>query len=273
MTEKKANKKKQLLYTTIATTIILIIIVFLLIAGLTKLLINGSVYYKIEPRKEKIAEYTKKHKETPALAWIRVQGTNIDYPVIYAWNSNEIATKLDDFTWVLDDVKSLTNYVFIIGHNIRNVSSNPLIADKNHTRFEQLPSFMYLDFTEKNKYIQYTIDGKDYLYKIFSVAIVKNSKLLPDNEDFLKSDLKEYIKESKEDSFYDFDVDVDENDNIITLATCTRFYGPTTDYTYKITGRMVRDGEKVDNYKVKENENYKPIKEAMKGGEKNEEKI
>ena len=64
MTEKKANKKKQLLYTTIATTIILIIIVFLLIAGLTKLLINGSVYYKIEPRTEKIAEYTKSEEST-----------------------------------------------------------------------------------------------------------------------------------------------------------------------------------------------------------------
>ena len=55
--------------------------------------------------------------------------------------------------------------------------------------------------------------------------------------------------------------------------SCTRFYGATTAYTYKIDARMVRDKEKIRNYSVNENKNYKAIKEIMEGGEKNEEEI
>ena len=131
----------------------------------------------------------------------------------------------------------------------------------------------FLDFAKENKYIQYTINGKNYLYKIFSVSIVEEDRLLYNTDNYSKAELKTYIDDSLQDSFYDFDVDVDENDNIITLATCTRFYGATAMYTYKIDARMVRDGEKIKNYSVKENKNYDKIKKTMEGGEKNEKEI
>lgn len=273
MSKKKNDKKKQLIYTTVFTTIVLIIIVFFLIAGLIKLVSNSKAYYKISSRVDKIEEYTKKHEETKAVGWIRVQGTNIDYPIIYAARDININAIIDDFTWIENDVNTLKNKVYILGHNIRNISSNPLITNKEHTRFEQLPSFMYLDFAEKNKYIQYTVDGKDYLYKIFSVSIVENKNLSTETADISKENLREYIKQSKKDSYYDFDVDVDENDYIITLATCTRFYGATSNYTYKIDARMVRDKESIHNYSVKENKNYKKVKKIMEGGEKNANQI
>lgn len=271
--KKSKSKNKRLIYTTIITTLLLIAIALLLIFGLMKLISSIKPFYKVKERTENITKYNKTHEQTKAIAWIRVQGTNIDYPVIYSDGTVDISTITDDFTWMLDDANKITNKIFILGHNIRNVSSKPLITDKNHTRFEQLPSFMYLDFAEKNKYIQYTIDGKDYLYKIFSVSIVEDKELSYKSSDLDKNDLKEYINKSLKESYYDFDVDVDENDNIITLATCTRFYGATSKYTYKIDARMVRDKEKVENYKVKENNNYKAIKKIMEGGDENEEEI
>lgn len=269
----KKKKNKRLIYTTILTTLLLIVIAVSLVLGLIKLISGVKPFYESKERTEKINKYNKTHEKTKAIGWVRVQGTNIDYPVIYVTGNLDITRITDDFTWAMNDVDSITNYVYILGHNIRNVSSNPLITDKNHTRFEQLPSFMYLDFAKENKYIQYTVDGKDYLYKIFSVSIVKNKDLSYKTTDLSKSELKEYIAKSLDDSFYDYDVDVDENDNIITLATCTRFYGATTAYTYKIDARMVRDKEKIRNYSVNENKNYKAIKEIMEGGEKNEEEI
>ena len=269
----KKKKNKRLIYTTILTTLLLIVIAVSLVLGLIKLISGVKPFYESKERTEKINKYNKTHEKTKAIGWVRVQGTNIDYPVIYVTGNLDITRITDDFTWVMNDVDSITNYVYILGHNIRNVSSNPLITDKNHTRFEQLPSFMYLDFAKENKYIQYTVDGKDYLYKIFSVSIVKDSELSYQTTSLEKEDLKEYIDKSLKESYYDFDIDVDENDNIITLATCTRFYGYSPRYTYKIDARMVRNNEKIKNYKVEENNNYKEIQKAMKGGAEDEEKL
>lgn len=270
---KSKGNSKRLIYASILTTFLLVAIGGLLVFGLVKLVANFKPFYETKERTENITKYNKTHEQTKAVAWIRVQGTNIDYPVIYSDGTVNIQEITEDFTWVLNDIEEVKNKIFVLGHNIRNVSRNPIITDKNHTRFEQLPSFMYLDFIEDNKYVQFTINGKDYLYKIFSVSIVKDSELSYQTTSLEKEDLKEYIDKSLKESYYDFDIDVDENDNIITLATCTRFYGYSPRYTYKIDARMVRNNEKIKNYKVEENNNYKEIQKAMKGGAEDEEKL
>ena len=270
---KSKGNSKRLIYASILTTFLLVAIGGLLVFGLVKLVANFKPFYETKERTENITKYNKTHEQTKAVAWIRVQGTNIDYPVIYSDGTVNIQEITEDFTWVLNDIEEVKNRIFVLGHNIRNVSRNPIITDKNHTRFEQLPSFMYLDFIEDNKYVQFTINGKDYLYKIFSVSIVKDSELSYQTTSLEKEDLKEYIDKSLKESYYDFDIDIDENDNIITLATCTRFYGYSPRYTYKIDARMVRDNEKIKNYKVEENNNYKEIQKTMKGGVEDEGKL
>ena len=147
------KNKRKLIFATMSMTIIFIIVIVLLIAGLIKTIANNNKpYYMKKSRVENVSEYAKANPNFTTLGWIRVQGTNIDYPVIYG-NGLDFNELLDDFTWTEDEEKKLTNRVFILGHNIRNVSSNPLITDKNQSRFEQLPSFTYLEFAEKNKYI------------------------------------------------------------------------------------------------------------------------
>ncbi len=271
--KRRKRKSKRLIYTSVLTTLLLVAIGCLLVFGLAKLIGSFKPYYETKERTENITKYNKTHEQTKAIAWIRVQGTNIDYPVIYSDGTVNIQEITDDFTWVLNDIDDVKNKIFVLGHNIRNVSRNPIITDKNHTRFEQLPSFMYLDFIEDNKYVQFTINGKDYLYKIFSVSIVKDSELSYQTTSLDKEELKEYIDKSIKESYYDFDIDVDENDNIITLATCTRFYGYSPKYTYKIDARMVRDKEKIKNYDVKGNNNYKEIQKIMEGGDEDEEEL
>ena len=81
--------------------------------------------------------------------------------------------------------------------------------------------------------------------------------------------MKDYIKQIKEASFYDYDVEVLENDKIITLSTCTRFFEGTTKQ-FVVVGRMVREDEKVKKYDVKANAKYKEIKEIMKGDDNDE---
>ena len=81
---------------------------------------------------------------------------------------------------------------------------------------------------------------------------------------------KAYIKESIEDSYFNFDIDVNSSDKLITLVTCTRFFGQKGTII-KLDARMVREDEKVRNYKVSKNDSYKKIEDTMKGDENNEE--
>lgn len=262
---KKRNKCKQNnLIFLIFVIILLFPLSFLLIKSIKKLM----PVYKIESRVENIENYKNKDDNVEAIAWIRVQGTNIDYPVVNNNNRQaKVNTIADDFTWTQGITDKLPNKLFILGHNIRNVSSNPLITDKSHTRFEQLLSFVYLDFVKENKYIQYTIDGKDYLYKIFSVSFVKDDTLDYKSTNYSKKELTNYINQSKKDSFFDFNVEVENTDKIISLITCTRFFGPTTSYDFKIDGRLVRKDELTVNYDVNKNKNYKKIEKIMRGEE------
>ena len=76
---------------------------------------------------------------------------------------------------------------------------------------------------------------------------------------------QKYIKKVKKNSYFDLNVSVDTNDKLLTLVTCTRFFGDNTDYSFVVDARMVRKNELISNYSLKEQKNYDKIKEIMKG--------
>lgn len=254
--------------------------VFLIIGILSFLCLMAAIifllfydYYPIESRIDKVEEYAKKDSDDyTTIGWLRVQGTNIDYPVIYA-PSYDFSGMTHNFLW--NEVKSdeLLNQVTVSGHNILNLSTNPLITNKNHKRFEQLMSFVYLDFVKDNKYVQYTVNGKDYLYKIFSVSFPERSDIEKfTRENLSKKEMREYLDKSIDESIFDFDIDVNEGDKILSLVTCTRMFGHYNDIEFRVDARLVRNGELKSNYDVQKSKNYHEIEEIMKGGE-NDEKV
>lgn len=159
------------------------------------------------------------------------------------------------------------------GHNIMNLGSQPILKSSTFTRMEELMSFVYYDFAQDNEYFQLTIDGTDYLYKIFAVNFMTVADLneYPEGE-FSTKDKKNYVERIKKESIYDYNVKVGDDDNIMSVVTCTRFFNDGTNYDFIITGRQVKAGEKVDKYKVKRNANYVKIEELLKGDEENENK-
>ena len=58
---------------------------------------------------------------------------------------------------------------------------------------------------------------------------------------------------------------------MLTLFTCTRFYGADTSYSFRVDARKLRDGEDKIYAKVKSNKNYEKIKERMEESESGEE--
>lgn len=247
----------------------LVLLILILVIALVIVLVDNFLLedFKVESRIQNLKE--EKKDDIPGfkhIGWIRVQGTNIDYPVVHAPDF-DFSYITEDFTWTEVDFKKLNNITYVSGHNFLNLSSNPEITDKSHRRFEQLMSFNYLDFVKDNQFIQYTVNGKEYVFKVYSVSYIEHSEIDYYNEDkYSKSEVKDYVEETLENSIFDFDIDVNEDDMIISLDTCTRMYGDNTYMQFRVNGRLLRDGEKMKLSKVKKSSKYKEIEKLMKGG-------
>ena len=229
-------------------------------------------YYSISDRVDKIKNEATKTKY-PIIGWIRVQGTNIDYPVMYEQAEGFDIDNMDidyGFAWKNYYTDDKTNRIVLLGHNIRNVSSQPLINQKNFNNFENLPSFLYYKFAKENKYIQYSDGNENHLYKIYAVYLQK-SALNYASEQVPEDRLKEYIDTGIKNSYFKYDIDVNEKDKIITLMTCTRFFD-STGYSIVVDARMVRKDERINNYKVTKKGTYNKLEKYLEGDDSNEEK-
>ena len=251
-----------------------LVILLLIGAGTLIYEIKFSADYKIESRVNEIAEKQAKNDNNKKIvSWLRVQGTNIDFPVLYA-PGYDFMYEPGKFLWTEADFKGLNNIVYISGHNIKNMSAQPLIADPSHDRFEQLMSFAYYDFAKDNQFIQYTIDGVDYLYRIYSVAFYEESKIDMYNMiEYSKEDMEEFINSTLRNSIYEYNVGVNENDKLISLNTCTAMFGDEDDIRITVNARLVRKGEKVKLANVRPTEKYTNIENITEGGDSDEEEI
>ncbi len=230
------------------------ILVFMMIWGTFGKKEVSFTPFNIEPRSSQIKNTMVEN--APAVGWIRVQGTNIDYPVIYeSWQAMKGDT---DYTWVEHRPAEGENRLVIYGHNIRNISNQPLINDDSLIRFESLMSFVYEDFAKNNLYIQYSHDNQDDIYLIYAIGFVGDEEKGKVTES--SSETLEYIRNAKENSLYNYSVSVDENDELLSLITCTRFFGLNGKKQFRVDARKIRENEKIDGYKVEKTANYDIIK-------------
>lgn len=247
------------------------VVIGLMIFLCFKFISQKDNYYKIEPRTDNISKEVFKDSSCKTISWLRVQGTDIDYPIVHCTDYDKgFPVELESFAWSRNKTTEFNNRIDIAGHNIFNLSAKPIIKSEYFNRFEELMAFVYYDFAKDNEYIQLTIDGEDYLYKIFSAGFISPmaTSFLSNDDNPSKDQLKDDLKIIKERSLYKYDVDVNENDKIISLSTCTRFYGEDEKLEFYVHGRLLRKGEKVNHYKVTKNSNYKEVEKILKGDDK-----
>lgn len=257
--------KKKYLFFLLALVIVLLLLIFFLFFFERK----RTSDFKIVSEAEKVEE-AKRYGDT-VVGWLRVEGTNIDLPLIENLEGTNILRDDYDFAWTNSFPDSKSNRPAFISHNIRNLSKNPVVGDDTMFRFEQLMSFIYPDFIKDNQFIEYTNqDGETALYRIYAVSLLEDNQEASYSDTYTKEEQKEYIKKAKEESMYDMDVDVNSGDLLLTLFTCTRFYGFTNDYSFRVDARKLRKGERTTLAEVKTNDNYKVIKDRMEEGEEDE---
>ncbi len=276
MSELKKKKRKMngnsILYLFIGCSFVVLFTILLLVQ-----LFRPSYTFEAESRVDMVqmTDITGAENAYDTVGWIQVQGTDIDLPVIKNEDEDveDYPVELDGYTWLTNYKPSFHNNLKIEGHNIFNLSSKPELESEDFDRFEQLMDFVYYDFAQKNQYFQLTLDGKDYVYKIFAVAFIPKIDLYfyPLGDDYSTEEMQKYLDSVLKHNLYKYDVDVNSSDSIASLSTCTRFFGLEDQYQFSVYGRLLRDGEKAQSYRVSKSANYDEIETKLKGDDESAE--
>lgn len=192
-----------------------------------------------ENSKVSINLYNLYQKNNDLKGWIKIDGTNINYPVMqnnqlylnknfYKNNSSYGTPFLADYC----DINTSDNLI-IYGHHM-----------KNGKMFANLEKYKDFNFYQNHKIVLlYTLQGNSTLenkYKIIScfktTADENGFKYYLFSKANSKEDFNEYVKKCKELSFFNIEATAQYGDKLITLSTC--------EYSQK-NGRIVVVAKKI----------------------------
>lgn len=260
--------RKRFGYKYLLFTFLFILILFLIFLLIKNIFMPEKVIFESVSHDSEISKMEKKYNNSDydVIGWIDVAGTNLNMPILRAIHeSGDYPVTMEKYAWSLSDKKKYYNFMAIFGHNLMNLGV-PKKSDSSFKRFEELMSFIYEDFAKEHKYFQYTINGKTYVYKIFSVDIDYASTIYEfPKHGASKDEMKSLIKEFKDNSIYKYNVDVNEDDDILVLTTCTRLFAEEGYYDMLVAGKRIESNEKATDYSFTKTEKYKKIEKILKG--------
>ena len=155
-----------------------------------------------------------KYRNDDTVGWLIVEGTNINYPVVqrdnnnYYLNHNYLGDKSNAGWIFMDSDNKLTDQnIIIYGHH-----------RKDGIMFGDIDKLMKEKFYKNHTgEITLVVGNENRVYQIFSVykAEANSNYNQPNYEDFPKM-----LEEFKKRSSINFDSDLDDVKQIITLSTC-----------------------------------------------------
>ena len=199
---------------------------------------------KILKKFEKLYE-----KNSDIAGWLTIDGTTIDYPVMYTPDDNDYYLHLDfDKNWSDPGTPFIdtncrpfddrTDNVLIYGHNM-----------KSGVMFRELLQYEDESFYKKHKNIKF-----DTLYETGTYEVIGafRSEIYPDDDtehyhyyEFFnaadKAEFDEYIDFVKSNTSYDSGVTAEYGDELITLSTCASH---TEDGRFVVVARRITGDDK-----------------------------
>mgnify|MGYP003571245584 CR=1 FL=1 len=271
---KKKLSLKLKKYNVLLIVALIVLMVLLAVLMIVKIFGNND-YYRVESRKDNIEKSKQQDRDDyETIGWVRVQGTNIDYPLFGVIKDSYEYPVTESYLWSLNMDSKFHDTMITYGHNVMNLGPNPIAHDDNFTRMEELMNFVYYDFAQENQYIQLSMNGEDYLYKIMAVNFmtVADFDEYPEGE-WAAEDKDKYMERIFKESIYDYDVDYTKDDKVISVVTCSRFFTDGQNYDFIVTGRLVKAGEDISKSSVRRNKNYEKIDTILKGAEADEKSV
>ena len=203
--------------------------------------------------------------------WITIPGTNIDFPVnlntannshyLYRdWRGNnyagrlswrnwnqfpDTATYLDFRTTVGNSWATTSRNINVYGHNWTNLRAPLRIGNHAQDRmFAQLKSYTNIEWAAANPHIYFSTPEMEGIWRVFAVGYAHTTPLFfYNNPNPTRAGMQTLIDEWRARSHINFNVDVNPDDRIITLTTCTRWHGEMLTQRYVVVARLLRPGE------------------------------
>lgn len=161
-----------------------------------------------------------KNINSDTVAYLKVESTNINYPVVKS-NDNEYYLNHS-----FNKNKNQEGWIFLdYRNNINNLDNNTIIYGHNRltgTMFGTLKNLLNKSYQEStNHYIYFTTENNNYVFEVFSTYITSNESYylkttFKDDNEYLK-----FLNTLKTRSTYNFNIELNSDDKIITLSTCS----------------------------------------------------
>ncbi len=208
------------------------------------------------------------------VGWIKIPNTRIDYVVVQPPETEDPEYYLykdfygnyDAYGTVFMDYRSKldSKNMILHGHHMQDgrMFAN-LLNYEDYSFYKKTPSFTFNTIYEKSE------------WKIISVLKTNTLEEHGRFFNYLRGDFDNdydflnFVYQVRERSLYDCPVDVNENDTLVTLSTCTYDF---SEFRFVVVARKVRDGEssKVDVSKARVNPDtlYPDVWYNVRGGVK-----
>lgn len=160
------------------------------------------------------------NKNPDTVAWIQVNNTNINYPVVQATDNEYYLYHAYDHSdnqagWVFMDYRNnsvdLNNNTIIYGHGMNN---NTMFGTLRYV----VDNWWYTNVD--NHIVKLSTPTENTLWQVFSVYTIPEESYYLQTKFNSDEDYIEFLNKLKARSFYDFNAQINEKDKIITLSSC-----------------------------------------------------
>lgn len=160
------------------------------------------------------------NKNNDTVAWVKLNGTNINYPVVQTTDNNyylhhAFDNSYNEAGWVYMDYRNnpedFNQNTIIYGHGMNN---NTIFGSLRYV----VDSWWYEN--PDNHILKISTNYENTLWQVFSVYTI------PEESYYLQTDFDddekftEFLGNLSSRSFYNFGVQLNQNDKIVTLSSC-----------------------------------------------------
>lgn len=182
--------------------------------------LRNNIKIDKEDKEYKVDFKTLKEQNSDTVCYLKVNGTKIDYVVVKGEDNNyylnhNFNKEYNSAGWIFMDYHNNLvddRNIVIYGHNMRDGSM-----------FGSLDSTLKKEWQEdkNNQKIMLVKEDGTYYYQVFSTYTIEPEEYYIKTDFSFNDNFYFFIKELKSRSNYDYNVEVNENDKILTLSSCT----------------------------------------------------
>ena len=181
-----------------------------------------------------------KEKNPDTIAFIHMQGNNINYPVVQTDNNDYYLKH------AYDKSKNSAGWVFMdYRNNITDLSDNTVIYGHgrlDETVFGSLKNTLTKTWqaNKENYVIWLTTEKENLVFQIFSIYTIASENYYIETDFSSSADKEKWLNTMKERNTTSFNTSVNTNDKILTLSTCQNNNGGRIVVQAKLIKRQSR---------------------------------